>query len=248
MISEESLVVTEHPFLDQRACDSLLELLDAHRELALDRNPARPGTFVTYGRAAYLDVCLPRADAERDYFNAVGESNRALKAILGDFYEELRLTMESVLGEPVIYEPEVLALPGIHIFRGIGIRSAAEAGAHFDVQYQSLRLTSPPDPDAPPLSFTIPLRNPTHGTGLQVYDVTYGDYERAYRMGRINTLEQLVRRKTSAYYPYQVGKLILHRGLVVHGLTSPGPISPDDERITAQGHGIRCKGVWTLYW
>src|SRR5436309_1367604 len=145
MTIEHPLIVTVHPFLDQDACDSLLAVLDEHRELALDRNPAKPETFVTYGRAAYLDVCLPRADPERDYFRSVSATNRSLQAILGDFYEELRSMIEHLLREPVVYEPELLALPGIHIFRGSGIRSAGEAGVHFDVQYQSLRLPTTPD-------------------------------------------------------------------------------------------------------
>jgi hypothetical protein len=95
---------------------------------------------------------------------------------------------------------------------------------------------------------TLPLRNPAHGTGLQVYNVTFPDYERAYRMGRINSLEELVERKTSAYHPYRPGFLQLHHRLVVHSLTSPGPIEPDDVRITLQGHGLRCDGRWILYW
>jgi hypothetical protein len=242
------LVVTEHPFLSLTACASLLTILDRHPQLALDRNPKLPGTFVTYGRATYLDVCLPRAEPERDYYGLVAATNRGLVAMFGPLYDELRLFVERLLAEPVGYEPDLLALPGVHIFRGAGIRSAAEAGAHFDVQYQKLRLPAPPDPELPPLSITVPLRMPAHGTGIQVYDVTYSDYERAYRMGRISSLDELVRRKSSAYYPYAVGRLVLHRGLVVHCISSPGPVAPDDERITLQCHGIRCQGKWVLYW
>src|SRR5450755_2024524 len=140
MIVDVSQVITEHPFLDETCCGSLVERLDAHREVALDRNPQKPGSFVTYGRAAYLDVCLERADPERDYFGVVAESNRALQSVLAGFYDDLRTELQRLLGEPVAYEPEFLALPGVHIFRGLGIRSASEAGAHFDVQYQKLRF------------------------------------------------------------------------------------------------------------
>jgi len=248
MTSRQGNVVTEHPFLNEISCHEMIALLEEHRELALDRNPANPGAFVTYGRAAYLDLCLPRANPEQDYFGALPASNDALLAILSDFYKQLLSKVEALLGEPTAYDPQSFALPGIHIFRGNGIRSASEAGSHFDVQYQKLRLKSPIDQAAPPISITIPLKNPHYGTGLQVYDVTYEDYARAYEMGRITTLDQLVRRKTSAYYPYHIGELILHRGLVVHCITSPGPILPSDERITIQGHGIRCNGTWILYW
>src|SRR5258706_9821077 len=132
MVTEHVSIVTHHPFLDEEACNSLLATLDQHRELALDRNPAKTGTFVTYGRAAYLDVCRPHVDPERDYYGCISLSNHSLQAILGDFYEQLRLMLEGLIGESMVYKPELLALPGIHIFRGSGIRGAGEAGGHFD--------------------------------------------------------------------------------------------------------------------
>jgi hypothetical protein len=101
-----------------------------------------------------------------------------------------------------VYRPKHYALPGIHLFRGSGIKGAGEAGTHFDVQYQKMNFSPPPDAGAPPLSITVPLRLPANGTGLRVHDVSYADYERAYRMGRINSVEQLVQRRTSAYYAY----------------------------------------------
>ncbi len=247
-VAERAPLVSEHEFLAPHACEALIAALARHPELAQDRNPSFPGSFVTYGRAAYLDFCLPRADPQRDYVDAVGHSNRGLASVLGDFLDRLRAKIEELLGEPVAYAPETLALPGVHVFRGFGIRSAGDAGYHFDVQYQRLPLPAPIDPDTPPISVTVPLRNPAHGTGLRVYNVTYDDYLRAYHQGRIAGLDDLVRRKTSAYYPYRVGTLIVHRGLVVHCLTSPGPILATDERITVQCHGIRCGGVWILYW
>jgi hypothetical protein len=242
------MTIMDYPFLDDTACDDLAHLLNEHSDLGIDRNPALPGTFITYGRAAYLDLCLPKAVPERDYFGALRNSNQVLLESFGGFYETLRTKLKQILNEPVMYRPDLFALPGVHIFRGQGIRSAGEAGFHFDVQYQRLRLPTPIDAGASPISITILLQSPKGGTGLRVYDVTYADYERAYRMGRIHKLDDLVARKTSWYYAYTRGRLVLHRGLVVHSLTSPGPVEHDDERITVQGHGIRCDGKWILYW
>ncbi len=166
-----------------------------------------------------------------------------LQSALGGFYETLRVKLAEILGEPVGYEPKFLAMPGIHIFRGAGIRSPGEAGAHFDVQYQRLKFPVEPDSGPPPISVTVMVRAPACGTGLRVYNVSYADYERTYRLGRINSVEELVRRKTSAYHPYTPGNLFLHRGLIMHCLATPGPIRPDDERITLQAHGVRCGGT-----
>jgi hypothetical protein len=248
MTNNSSLHITEHSFLDQNECEAIISLLNEHPQLAIDRNPKQLETFITYGRAAYLDVCLPQAEPDRNYFSIVAQSNQLLQILLEDFYEKLRVMIEELLGDPVKYEPNLLSLPGIHIFRGSGIHSAGASGVHFDVQYQKLKFPAPLDVNIPPISFTIPLINPSNGTGLQVHDVSYEDYERAYRRGYINTFDQLVQRRTSAYYPYTIGRLFLHRGLVAHCITSPDPISHSDERITIQGHGVRSEGTWILYW
>ena len=240
--------ITEHPFLDAAECEALAEALNRNSHLALDRGPASPGCFVTYGRAAYLDVCLKGADPERNYYSVVASSNLGLRSIIGPVLDDLRTAIGDIVGEQTVYLPDQLALPGIHIFRGHGIRSAGEAGAHFNVQYQKLALPQAPDRDAQPISFTVLLRAPACGTGLQVHNVSYQDYERAYLMGRIMSLGELVGRRTSAYYPYAVGTLVVHHGLLVHCIATPGPVATTDERITLQGHGIRCGGTWILYW
>jgi hypothetical protein len=242
------MTITVHPFFEPAECAQLLGELDQHADLAIDRNPAIPGTFVTYGRAAYLDYCLPRADPKRDYCDAVPSVNAGLLNAFGSMYDTLRAGLSRVLDAPTQYCPARLAVPGIHIFRGRGIRSAGEAGSHFDVQYQKLPLPASIDPGTAPITFTIALRTPKCGTGLRVHNVTYDDYERAYRSGRINELSELVARRTSAYMPYEIGMLVLHHQLIVHTLSSPGPIRADDERITLQGHGLRCDGRWILYW
>ena len=225
-MTKAAVSISEYPFLDEAMCRAVVTELEEHTELALDRSPTRPGTYITYGRAAYLDVCMSRAKPERDYYGALAVSNRGLQSILGGFLEKFRAKIELILDQPVIYEPDFLALPGVHIFRREGIRRAGEAGVHFDLQYQKLALPRPPDEDVKPISVTLPLRNPLHGTGLQVHNVSYEDYERAYKMGRITSLDQLVQRRTSAYYPYSIGTLFLHRGLVLHCLATPGPMAP----------------------
>lgn len=222
--------------------------MEAQPQYAVDRRPDRAGQFVTYGRAAYLDVCLEGADPEANYYNALPRSNAGLWEMFSDFYLKLQRTLEELLGDSVTYRPDCLALPGVHVFRGEGIRGAQYGGVHFDVQYQRLRLPEELDPDAEPISVTIPLRLPSCGTGLQVHHITHADYVRAYNMGRINKLDDLARRKTSAYHSYTIGHMVLHRGLILHRLLSPGPIQASDERITVQGHGIRLKGKWILYW
>jgi hypothetical protein len=240
--------ISLHQFLTREECGAVVHRLNAHAEIAIDRNPRMPGSFVTYGRAAYLDVCLPHSSSDRDYYDAIPKTNADLQRVFGELLEHLRERIAYLADEPVEFRPELLALPGIHIFRGPGIRAAGDAGNHFDVQFQKLRLPAPPDPGARPISFTVLLRGPSHGTGLRVHDVTYEEYVRAFEQGRIASLDELVARKSHSYWQYQDGELVLHHGLVVHCLSTPGTPSATDERITLQGHGVRCQGRWILYW
>jgi hypothetical protein len=242
------MTIEQHGFLSSEDCADLVRSLDEHRDLATDRRPDRPNKFVTYGRAAYLDVCMDTSDPERDYYAQLPETNRGLQGAFAPLYESLASKVAELVGGPVQYAPDALALPGFHVFRSDAIRSAAEGGAHFDVQYELLRFPVPADRGSPVISITVPIVMPAKGTGLQVYDVTHEDYVRAYRLGRIESLPELQARKTSAYYPYELGSLVLHRGLILHSLVSPGPIEEDDTRITLQCHGLRCGGTWIVYW
>jgi hypothetical protein len=242
-------MITHHAFLDELACDAVVARMHERTDLAIDRRADRPRTFLTYGRAAYLDACAPGADPQRDYHARVAEANRGMQEAFGHVYAQLRGALERLLDAPVAYAPERLALPGMHVFRGEGVPGAGHGGAHFDVQYAQLPLAPDPDPDAEPISVTVPLAIPSGGTGLRVYDVTHASYQRAWRAGRVRSVGELARRKQWAYHAYARGNLVLHRGLVLHGLSSPvARHTPDDERITLQCHGLRASGTWILYW
>jgi hypothetical protein len=231
-------VIERHPFLDPAECEAICARLPDHPELLRDRRPERPGTFITYGRAAYIDAGRPDSDPERDYHAIVEAENELLERLLGDLYPRLLAKLEELLGEPAVYAPELLALPGIHLFRGEGITSASGSGSHFDVQFQPLRFPRPPD-DAQPISVTLPLRLPAGGSGLRIHPLTYTDFLRGGRVAR----------EPSIYEEYEVGVLVVHRGLFLHGIAAPRrDFGPEEERITLQCHGIRAGGTWFIYW
>ena len=58
----------------------------------------------------------------------------------------------------------------------------------------------------------------------------------------------MIASRTVAYHPYRIGGLVLHSGHKVHQIAPANDGQRGDERITLQGHGIRCGGVWNLYW
>ena len=247
MIHRQSSI-ERHPFLDQTECEAIAARLPDHAELVRQQRPQKPGTFVTYGRAAYLDACGPGSDPERDYHARVEAENRRLEGLLGDLYPHLLSRLEELLGEPAAYDPELLGLPGIHVFRGDGLTSAAEEVGHFDLQYRPLRFPAPPD-DAEPISVTVPLRLPAGGGGLSIHPLTYSDYLRGRPEGQEDGLPAPPGRESSVYEEYEVGVLVLHRGLYLHGIAAPRrDYGPEEERITLQCHGLRAGGTWWIYW
>jgi hypothetical protein len=239
-------MISQLQVLDVSECDAVLTRVRSLRERWLDRSVGRRGTFFTLGRAAYLDVCLAGADAEVDYYQAIPANNRMLMEAFADLFERMRGLLEVRLGAPVRYASH-LAAPGFHIFLGVGIARAGQASSHFDVQYTRLRLGADPDLCSP-ISFTLPLRIPAAGSGLDTWNVSLADYENARRRGLARSQDDYAARKVKAYHAYTPGVLVLQEGLILHRLTSPGRIEPEDERITFQGHGLRFNGEWVLYW
>ena len=145
---------------------------------------------------------------------------------------------------------EPLALPGFHIWESAGIFTKPEASVHFDLQYLRHWTAELGTPDVShPLSFTLALRLPRRGGGLNVWDVSYERFI-AFRdrigghvqPADIATLLPPIR------HPYVVGGLSLHSGHQLHQIGEIDHVDPDDERITLQGHALFVDGLWKLYW
>ena len=76
------------------------------------------------------------------------------------------------------------------------------------------------------MSFTLAVALPQSGGGLNVRE----------------------NRKQVTHIPYHAGRLVLHRGDVLHQIAPTPQVRAGDERITLQGHGVLYRGVWHFYW
>ena len=47
---------------------------------------------------------------------------------------------------------------------------------------------------------------------------------------------------------YTEGEMIYFIGHLLHQMMPGVNVQPTDRRITVQGHGQKCDGVWRLYW
>ncbi|MFF7393424.1 hypothetical protein ACFZAE_33915 [Streptomyces scabiei] len=205
---------------------------------------AEPAAFFTLGTPSYLD--LAENPDTGDYRKRADASKAVLWESFGPLYERLADLLGRHLDAPVHY-PEHLALPGFHVWLAAAVFTRAKAPVHFDMQYKA--FTWPPGTDLSRLlSFTLPIRLPAAGGGLNVWDASHEDFRRALEKGWVDDAADLKRFHALHYVPYKAGEMVIHSGHILHQVAPSTRVEADDERLTLQGHGVWCDGRWLLYW
>tara|TARA_B100000965_G_scaffold200981_1_gene167789 strand:+ start:686 stop:1459 length:774 start_codon:yes stop_codon:yes gene_type:complete len=209
--------------------------------------------FWTLGAVSYLDGVESHAlyNRHRDALNPL------LRKKFNWIYEIICERLQSDLKEPVVID-EVLAHPGFHIFAAkngttiepeyLKLFEESLGSVHVDVQYEEhekywkkfkeVDLTNT-------LSFTVPIQLPTHGGGLYTWDDKVDAYSFNYATNKLKLSELQCASVTNLY---EVGEMIYFVGHLLHQMMPGKNIQPTDRRITVQGHGVKCDGVWRLYW
>lgn len=203
--------------------------------------------FFTLGVASYIEFCRPGEAAAR-YREKALQSNPLLKEYFSGMMEHLRDTLQRQLGEPVAFEEE-LARPGFHIWLDEAIPTQPTASVHFDLQYQQLGWPVAGVADYErPISFTLPVRLPVGGGGVNVWNLHYREVEELSARGVPVNVQELREEREREHYTYGLGRLVLHSGHFLHQIAPVEQVEPGDERITLQGHALRCGDRWLLYW
>lgn len=212
----------EHQFLGESACLELSETVLSLRNIWMNR-----GGFFTLGAAAYQD------DQEA-YKTLANLYNPVLEKSFTDLYSNLLAFLERHLGVAVSINRFDLAMPGFHIF---GAESAGMmAQPHIDQPFNRVDFGTAWDR---PFSFTVPLRLPEVGGGLEAwYYVSPEDLENFQNNDVL---------PPATYEPYRLGNLYIHNGLVLHRIANNQAIEPGEHRITLQGHGVHTEQGAVLY-
>ena len=233
------------PILDERACADTAAAVHAARRSWVPRQ-AEPCRFFTLGRASYLDD-IDRSWPEYDYLTQAARDNALLRDRFGALHDAVLDALRRRLGPCRLTDS--YALPGFHIFLAHGIPKDDAASVHFDLQYQRLGLSPKEVSEIEhTLSFTLPIRLPRAGGGLNVWSITHQEYVAAKREGKVDAVKEMARDELKAHVPYKIGEMVVHGGAILHQITGVASIEADDERISLQGHGMRRNGVWELYW
>ena len=209
--------------------------------------------FWTLGAVSYLDSTQ---DPER-YATYKNYLNPVLIKKFNWIYEIICERLQSDLKEPVIIDG-FLAHPGFHIFATktgsvlrpeyVELFQEPLGSVHVDVQYEEhydyWHTFKKVDLENP-LSFTIPINLPTHGGGLYTWEDIVDPLLFNYTTNntKLSELES-----PSVSNLYNKGEMVYFIGHLLHQMMPGTQIQPTDKRITVQGHGVKCDGVWRLYW
>jgi hypothetical protein len=233
MIKEDRVI--ELPLLSPGECKRVEAEVHALRKLWQVRCPGSY-KFYTLGAASYLDFS--------DYYAKAAAFNPELDKSFAWLYDYLRAALSDCLKRHIVFEPRA-ARPGFHIFPPNGDLQIPEGNRHFDMQYLRIDWTERQDLDfSDPISYTLAIRLPRSGGGLNIWSVTKKEFD-----GMDKTTRDAVLDRTLQYVPYSIGHLVCHSGLLLH-TTAPciGQLQRDDVRLTLQGHALRCKDTYILYW
>ena len=235
-----SLILAEIDILSPPECEAICTTIHKHRNLWIPRKGALP--FYTLGAASYLDGS--RVFPE-NYTQLALRNNRILAADFQWLHQRVCGALEQWLNENVNLLPR-LALPGFHIFQAHeAFAQENAASAHWDLQFRQIEWLLEEEPDfQQPLSFTLAIRLPQAGAGLNLWDLAHQDAGMLPEAAR----EEKRRELPKTYVPYCAGRMLVHSGLYLHQIAPMTGATAGEERITYQGHALRCAGVWRLYW
>jgi hypothetical protein len=196
--------------------------------------------FYTLGAASYIDA------AERGAYYYKMKAERTNPLLLEHFsflYEHLLAVLEKFCGKKVMFEKE-LALPGFHIFQYYELFKKPIASPHYDLQFDRFTWNYKNVDYGHPLSFTLALALPSGGGGLNYWDLYYNDFKELNRA----EMAEVAAKSPMHYLPYEVGKIAIHEGFMLHRIAPAKEMKPGDERITLQGHGLICDDILRIYW
>jgi hypothetical protein len=193
----------------------------------------------TLGVASYCDAW----QHPQPYVEAAKRTNADLRRHFGWIYPRLAQAVEKVTHRRSVYDDE-LALPGFHIFLASRVFELPVAPIHFDFHARLLEWDGKNADLRDTISYTGSISLPRGGAGLNIWDLTSGDVEdRSYQ-----EIRALAERRPRTFIPYTVGNAVLHSADIVHQIAPWHDVSPDDERITLQGQGIRVDETYLLFW
>jgi hypothetical protein len=219
------------------------------------RDPNTPVDFYTLGAVTYIDgYNLP------EYYRYAEQVNPVLKEYFGWLYDIVLDKLSEELNDPCDLIDE-LGHPGFHIFGHKPnkpifpatkyIMENPHATIHVDLQHQNHMPIWNKFRDVDlenVLTFTLAIELPINGGGLNTwqsvkteqfqYDNEYTKRLKSFDYGEYGE---------PTVVQYHEGKNFYFIGELLHQMGPGYDLNALDRRITLQGHGVKCDGIWRIY-
>ena len=242
--------------LEQEECKLIREKIFSLRDYWINRSlalsPFDDVPFYCIGVASYIDCIDP--DKEGYYYDNAKIINKILWEHFSDLYKKIELAIKQQFNCEVKYVSD-FALPGFQIYLADWYFEEFTGPKHCDFHHYLLDWSKygvdfQPEDN---LSFTVSIKLPKSGGGLYMWDVTY-PYEKeaksnlSYEQHRDRMYGTELPDKDKTHFHYEEGHIFFHSGNKYHQVAPIEVMENDDERLTMQGHAVRDKDTFYLFW
>lgn len=241
--------------LTQEECKNIREKIFSLKDFWINRalalSPFDDLPFYYIGVASYIDCIDPARD--HYYYDNAPKINKLLWENFSDLYKKIEVVIKQEFDCEVRYISE-FALPGFQIYLADWYFEEFTGPKHCDFHHYLLDWSKYGinfDPEEN-MTFTAAIKLPKSGAGIYMWDKTYPYAKDAKSISyeehrnRMYGIELPDEEKT--YYKYEEGKIFFHTGNKYHQVAPIDVMENDDERLTLQGHAVRDKNIFYLFW
>jgi hypothetical protein len=225
--------------------------------------------FYTLGSASHLDL-EKNMVVDDSTFIKIKENNNLLRKNFLPIYSKLIEAISDKVGSGILISDNA-PIPGFFIYgepkpnnikKELSAIVGGRAEIHTDGQVNNLDYIWSQYKEVADecISYTLPLEMPENGAGFLLWDQpdmgcysqgevadTYKSYDYHQDDKNINFLTNSIKNKIPEFIEHIPGRMLLQEGEQFHAVAfSTKPFSTD-RRITFQGLGIKCDGVWRLF-
>ena len=151
----------------------------------------------------------------KEYYKGLPAQNEMMVHAFAELYTEVGIALNSVFGED-IYLTSQLRVPGFHIFPSDKKFLTETGNWHQDHPHATLGLE-----DIDSYAFTLAIKLPKSGGGMDYID----EFHQAQHLA------------------YNEKDLVIHNGQTIHRIAGMKEYTPNEYRITLQGHIVRRDGL-----
>lgn len=207
---------------------------------------------------------------ERYYDKLKTITNPILMKEFENLYDKICFLISKELNEKcLVSEDANLAYPGFNIFTPYKNCEKIDSPPHIDLQWNYhldyLREIFDVVSEERFLTFTLSIRLPKSGAGLYIWDIedekisTYESAKYSYEKiitkckslfnkSKIIDKDIFEKETKPEFIEYQEGYMTIFNNLLLHQVAPFNlPYDNHEERITLQGHGIKCDNIWRLF-